>query len=358
MSFPLPNQEIESKTRSAASSPETSPQQYPRAFTRAPPGGFGDRLALARRIHPEDMPPVPPRATSLGLDAPGTSSPSMVRSFHNKPRYGGTPGSYTSPYDIGGKTPGNPHLPTSSMTWEEFEAKHGSGRREAVYDTVSEASAACDDNTTPGPSRRMILFGNMPPIDIKDKGKAPYTAVGEQVVRPTIPEGAESRAVWLGPYKMIRSVCESKKDVEVFHVLGRWLDTYMPRALMTVTECDLMLPQVVYAVKIPMTAGDWDRYNKILTEHFHDACDLHQQLEYGYFALDKVTSTHLDAAGRATWEQLTLEGETMQERLEQLVEEWNLGRPWDYGRGVGYRPELVPVQLGGALRGYPLNQYQ
>lgn len=187
-------------------SPEQAPTQEPRAFTRAPPGGFGDRLSMARGIRPQDVPPAPPRAaptapTALAFDVDvGPSTRATSRYLTNnpsayKPRYGSMPGSYTSPYDIGGKTPGDPRLPTNSITWQEFEAKHGSGRHLSHPSTTLHGLAATSHTATPGPSRRTISFGEMPPVDIKGKGKAPASAAAEQVT-PSIPEGVSNSSCY------------------------------------------------------------------------------------------------------------------------------------------------------------------
>lgn len=197
MSSPPKDQPGASKDRPAPSSPESTPQQEPRAFTRAPPGGFGDRLALARRVRPEDVPPAPPRTAGPAPEVPSSSTLTAVWGLNNqppayKPRYGGTPGSYTSPYDIGGKTPGDPHLATSSTTWEAFEAKHGSGRHAVARNSATEASDASSPTATTGPSRRTITFGAMEPVNVLGETKAPAAAVSEQKVTPVIPEGVST----------------------------------------------------------------------------------------------------------------------------------------------------------------------
>jgi hypothetical protein len=214
-----PQDQLDASTDGGVSlSREPTPRQGLPAFTRAPPGGFGDRLAMARRVQPSDVPPAPPRAappapaastapnapiapTSLGFDAgsstlatvTGPSSPSLGY----KPRYGGMPGSYTSPYDIGGKTPGDPRLSANSVSWEEFERKYGSGRHLLAPETTSHGSVPSEHIADAGSTRGggaspgSISFGEMRPVDIKGKGKAPASAAAERVT-PAISEGVST----------------------------------------------------------------------------------------------------------------------------------------------------------------------
>ena len=172
---------------------EPTPRQELPAFTRAPPGGFGDRLAMARGLQPSDVPPAPPRVappasaappvptapmapTGYGFNA-GPSTLAAAPEFSNpslgyKPRYGSVPGSYTSPYDVGGKTPGDRRLPASNCDREAWERRWISGR-----DLLASESA---------------LHGSqMPSFDVKDKGKAPASAAAERAT-PAIPEGVST----------------------------------------------------------------------------------------------------------------------------------------------------------------------
>jgi hypothetical protein len=154
---------------------------------------------------------------------------------------------------------------------------------------------------------------------------------------------------------MVRYACERQKNLPAAQILAAWFEQHMPTKHMTTVEKDLMVPEIVYAVEIPMTTEFWDRYHQLLTL-FPDARDLNEQLDKGYHELDKFTATHVNPAGEATWPQSTEEGATFEDLLAELVEKWNLGVPWNIGRGPANRPAVWPVEMGGTLRDYPLKQ--
>lgn len=158
----------------------------------------------------------------------------------------------------------------------------------------------------------------------------------------------------MGPYIMVRHACERQKELPAAQILAKWFEMYMPKEHMKAAKRDLVLPNVIYAVTIPMTTEDWDRYHQLLTI-FSDARDLNEQLNKDYHDLDQFTATHVDAAGEVTWPKLASEGATMEDRLARLVERWNLAIPWDMGRGPANRPGVWPVEYGGTLQGYPLS---
>jgi hypothetical protein len=197
----------------ASSSPtplrtETQSPQEPIEFTRRPPIGFGARLADARNLRPDEAPPAPaPRATPTVRTE--NNGPSLLQSTSSPfatsitlkpvPKYGGVPGSYVSPYDGGGKTPGDQHLPASSTTLEEFEARFGTDARRraasataASEDTASEGSAHSDRTVTLTQPCSTISFGLMPPVAINNKGKAPADTQDEKKVAPVLPEGVST----------------------------------------------------------------------------------------------------------------------------------------------------------------------
>jgi hypothetical protein len=157
--------------------PSSSPSPE-RTYSSAPPAGLGDRLASARRLPPVEAPPPPPPRDTVGAATGSVSlrplalAPSgadMAPKYISK--YGSVKGSYISPFDSGGKTPGDKHLPASSISYEEFEAKYGSSSRAAATeDAPSDAS-----DRTIGPS---------------DKGKGRTVSVSEKVVVP--PEGVSN----------------------------------------------------------------------------------------------------------------------------------------------------------------------
>jgi hypothetical protein len=174
------------------------PESEPRIYTRRAPVGFGDRLANARGLPPQEAPPVPPlRATGpvfslnggVSLSSPGLAVLPGV-AMRTIPKYGGVKGSYISPYDVGGQPPGNKHLPASSTTVAEFEAKYGSTASrfppqsaDAQEEAASEGSVESDRTIVPLPGRS-ISFGMMPPVSITGKPNAPIGVMGEEGVIP------------------------------------------------------------------------------------------------------------------------------------------------------------------------------
>jgi hypothetical protein len=174
----------------------TSLESEPHIYTRRAPIGFGDRLANARGLPPQEAPPAPPlRATapvfSLDVGVPLLPPSSAVLpgvTIKTVPKYGGVKGSYISPYDVGGQPPGNKHLPTSSTTVAEFEAKYGATARrfaplstDAQEEAASEGSVESDRTVVPLPGRS-ISFGMMSPVSITGKPKAPIGIMGEEGV--------------------------------------------------------------------------------------------------------------------------------------------------------------------------------
>jgi hypothetical protein len=120
--------------------------------------------------------------------------------FKAVPKYGSVPGSYKSPYDGGGKTPGDQHLPASSTTVEEFEAIFGTDarRRDAATaeDAASEGSVDSDQTVGPTQPSRTISFGMMPPVAIHDKRVAPAAPQATQKAAPTVSEGVSTRSCY------------------------------------------------------------------------------------------------------------------------------------------------------------------
>jgi hypothetical protein len=173
-------------------------------FTRRAPVDFGARLANARNMRPDEAPAAPrPRQiasvpiTHGGPSLPPAASPHFYSDLYVKPvpKYGGVKGSYVSPFDSGGKTPGEKHLPASSTTVEEFEAKYGSEARRAAVATAeigedaSEGSAASNQTVVPTQAGRTMSFGMMPPVQIQDTGKGPAGPVAKQKDALVVPEG-------------------------------------------------------------------------------------------------------------------------------------------------------------------------
>ncbi|KAF2831885.1 hypothetical protein CC86DRAFT_339918 [Ophiobolus disseminans] len=347
---------------SAPSSPQHS-RSASYEFNRRAPTGFGSRLADARNLRPDEAPFAPPPRTVspvIGEDAgpalpplgqlPFTGSESVCKVV---PKYGGVKGSYISPYDSGGQVPGNPYLAFSSTTVEEFEAKYGTAARLALAakeDAQGEDRVEGNDAAS-SVQDRSISFGSFLPTTMPEKS-ASHTAKKEEV--PQVPEGAHDRALFLGPFKLIRKECAAKKEsVAGMRELDAWLSRYMHEGLHEVIACDEMLPSVVYTIKIKMTNQHWFNYNQALA-HFTAARDLHNLLSQGQEGLDHVTRVHKnDGMEELTWPQLTVPELSMDEMLAMLVKQHRLGVPWDFARMTSH-PELVPEELGGKMKDYPL----
>jgi hypothetical protein len=150
----------------------------------------------------------------------------------------------------------------------------------------------------------------------------------------------------------MRHECTNKKDSNpAMKALGEWIDDKMPESLWKVHDRDQMLPQVIYSIKVPMNDEDWFNYNQALA-HFEQARNLHNELTRGKHELDQMTKFHKDAADQLTWPQLTVPNHTLELMLAGMVKQHSLGQPWDWGKPVGNRPELRPVEYGGTLRNY------
>jgi hypothetical protein len=108
------------------------------------------------------------------LVAIGRSPLPAEMAYKPVPKYGGVKGSYTSPFDSGGKTPGDIHLPSSSITVEAFEAKYGSGSgpsRPAPGGVVFRGNIGFDRTASSAHPAQTISFGQMPPVTFEGKGK-------------------------------------------------------------------------------------------------------------------------------------------------------------------------------------------
>ena len=142
------------------------PRPAPRDFSGLlaggcrPPTGFGDRLANARNLRPNDAPaPSPARSSSstypyAGRDAlfPTWGSNAYIEGEPlpgGYKKYAAIPGSYNSPYDSYGVTPGDRHLPSETTTMEEFEAKYGAAAVRAKAEKAAAAEASVKSKSEP-----------------------------------------------------------------------------------------------------------------------------------------------------------------------------------------------------------------
>lgn len=186
---------------SSSPSPATTPRQEVSKFTREPSPEFGSRLANARNLRPDEAPPAPPpRPRALVAEGSAAASSHLAavswtplpgeKSFKPIPKYGGIKGSYTSPFDSGGKTPGDIHLASSSTTIEEFEAKYGSGASPAraaaaAGSVVFKGNVGYNRNSGAAQATQTISFGHMPPVTLEGNGKR--RADAEIKPAPTVP---------------------------------------------------------------------------------------------------------------------------------------------------------------------------
>ncbi|KAH5970564.1 hypothetical protein HBI85_075400 [Parastagonospora nodorum] len=350
-------------------SPEATPRQEPRVYHRGPPSGFGDRLASARGLPPSAAPPPPPPRTTVPADGAGFSvlpsgfsPPGGDMASRYAPRIGLVKGSYISPFDSGGKTPGNPRLQASSTTIAEFEAMYGPGSRAVAEDDAqSEGSVNSNGTILHHPAASSALsFGQMSPAAVREKNKDRAAFVAEKIPA-TLPKGSSPRQLFLGPLQLIRKACaDNAGSSEALKLLGEWLQENMPRTFETVLDRDEVIPEVIISVSIPMTQEHWENYNQVLP-HFKDALDMHNALTCGSDEFDQVTKAHVEIAGIDTYKrkepQLTRPllmdpNLSLEEVLAGMVKREQLGRPWDWGRST-LHPELLPEELGGELKGYP-----
>lgn len=123
---------------------------------------------------------------------------------------------------------------------------------------------------------------------------------------------------------MIRSQCVAK--IDLLRPILVWLDQHMGVELRTPALTDTMLPNVVYAVNIPMSDEHWRDWNKVLIVFPRAAA--WQRALTPEEPFDQVTSDHPTAP-------LFIEGEPLQALLGDMVEQYNLvvthdfGKPWD-----------------------------
>lgn len=305
---------------------------------------------------------MPAVGAGFSVLPPGFSQPGGDMASKYAPRIGLVKGSYISPFDSGGKTPGNQRLQASSTAIAEFEAMYGPGSRAADEDAQSEGSVNSNGTVFHKPAAGpTISFGQMSPVAVRDNDKDRAASVAAKKVPARPSEGAIPRQLFLGPLQLVRKACaDNITSNEGLKLLGEWLQEKMPQAFETVVDSDEVIPEVIISVSIPMTQENWQNYNEVLP-HFKDALDMHNALTCGSDEFDQVTKTHVEIAGIGTYQHkepqltqslLVIPNLNLEEVLAGMVKREQLGRPWDWGRST-YRPELLPEELGGELKGYP-----
>ncbi|KAF2033874.1 hypothetical protein EK21DRAFT_108664 [Setomelanomma holmii] len=325
-----------------------------RSFNRFTTGDFGGRIANARNLRQQEAPPAPlPRTSVCGseggviLEGSLHSSLGPASSHKVRPIYGGFPGSYVGPYDSCGKTPGDQHLPNTSMSVQEWETKC--------------AGLLASLKVAPTPGRR-IAFGENPPVTFPEKGKEHVSAVDGKKVKREVPQGATDCLLFLGPFRIIRQTCAANPKHKGYVDLQAWLDSHMHESLHKVVKSDEVIREVVYTVSIPMIDSDWMFYNEVLAECFPEARELHFFLAPGYDHVDQFTAHHkFEKSGlfenepdMLTKDTLTLEGQSKEEIVATMVKQHRLSLPRDYGRPKDFRPELVPEEMGGKMKGFQM----
>jgi hypothetical protein len=122
---------------------------------------------------------------------------------------------------------------------------------------------------------------------------------------------------------MIRSQCARK---EVLQPILVWIDQHMGEQLRTPAYTDQMIPNLVYAVNIPMNDQHWQDWNKVLAVFPRAAA--WQQALTPEEPFDQVTQEHPTSG-------IFRSGKKLDALLVDLVKMYNLGlqhdvnRPWD-----------------------------
>jgi hypothetical protein len=149
----------------------------------------------------------------------------------------------------------------------------------------------------------------------------------------------------------MRSQCIRNQASNPGHAaLLAWLDAHMPEAIHHPAARDDLMPDLIYTVTVLMTDEDWRNYNNAL-EYFPLALELQNLLAAGKESLDQVTYAMVNSEGNLTRPLLAGQGQGLEDILVVMVKKNRLGIQWDWAR-CGHRPELVPEEYGGTLKGY------
>lgn len=134
---------------------------------------------------------------------------------------------------------------------------------------------------------------------------------------------------------MIRAQCVNKE--EYLRPIRVWIDQFVGEELCTPVKAGPILPNIVYAVNIPMDDEHWEDYKKVLAV-FPRAAAWQEALK-SEEPFDHVTGDHVTAV-------LFREGEPLEALLADLVQQYDLSvshdvtRPWD---APGQAEWMAPV---------------
>ena len=120
---------------------------------------------------------------------------------------------------------------------------------------------------------------------------------------------------------MIRAQCVNKE--EYLRPIRVWIDQFMGEELRTPVNADPILPNIVYAVNIPMDDEHWEDYKKVLAV-FPRAAAWQEALK-SEEPFDQVTGDHATAV-------LFREGEPLEALLADLVQQYDLSVSHDVTR--------------------------
>lgn len=128
-------------------------------------------------------------------------------------------------------------------------------------------------------------------------------------------------------------------DRETLHT---FIDKYMGESLRTIVQRDVILPEIVYKISIPMTDTNWAKYKQLLSV-FGFANGVHEMLAKGSDDFDKYTymvdsetsKEHLEG-----WKVLASAGTRgigMEMLSQELIRVWK--GSWIYS-GSGYAGQV------------------
>ncbi|RAR01747.1 carbohydrate-binding module family 35 protein [Stemphylium lycopersici] len=209
---------------------------------------FGNRLANGRNLAHTEVPLAPPHEqnrTSVGYIALGAAN--SVREVTRMPpgvsRHGWEIESYRSPFEY--------NIASHSI----------SGNKVALNQFIAYILLLYRPRT--------VSFGSMRPVDTCTRPNVVIyeteTETEGKVCRVVTPgPNAKERLLLLGPLLVIRNTAVPLRsdDRETLHT---FIDKYMGESLRTILQRNVILPEVVYRISIPMADTNWAKYNQVLS---------------------------------------------------------------------------------------------